>query len=302
KNTCYILAKRSNHSLENIEAFAREIVVHFLSTYPHVDGVDVQLESHNWTRIRTTTLQPVTKTSPGTAVNHGFRPTSTSGFDHPHSFYRGSDEKRVVKLVGERVTPYYPDPRDKAKGLSIRFQMESGMVDLYVLKTTGSSFENFHRDEYTTLKDASDRLFSTKVKCMWKYPAVTETVSASGPGTMSSIPYTAIWNGVKQIVLDVFSNHDSPSVQYTLYRMGQIALETYPEIVELSYELPNIHVFGYDLDRFPLGLKNTGKDQNIFYPVSDPSGEVERRWNRFLQYSRVIHKLLTAFSFFLACV
>lgn len=31
------------------------------------------------------------------------------------------------------------------------------------MKTTGSSFENFYRDEFTTLPEVSDRIFSTSI-------------------------------------------------------------------------------------------------------------------------------------------
>lgn len=38
-----------------------------------------------------------------------------------------------------------------------------------MLKTTGSSFENFIRDEYTTLPEVDDRIFSTSVDLVYAF-------------------------------------------------------------------------------------------------------------------------------------
>ena len=54
--------------------------------------------------------------------------------------------------------------------------------------------------------------------------------------------------------------------------MAKTVLEKYQQIDSIHYELPNKHYFAYDLDRF--GLKNTGKDNDIYYPLSSPSGKL----------------------------
>ncbi|KAJ3096821.1 hypothetical protein HDU96_000635 [Phlyctochytrium bullatum] len=272
KNTIYYLAKRSTETLETLELFAHTLATHFLSTYSHVDGVDVLIHSHNWSRLHTTTFTPTgTAGHPGTSVDGRgdslFAPTGpVRTLPHPHAFYRGGDEKRLTHLIAERL------PNNSA-----RFTTKSGLTDLLVLKTTGSSFERFHRDALTTLQDAPDRIFSTSVEASWAFPAVVEPLPASAvldhakqPSAFTAVNYDAVFRGVKQVTVDVFANHDSPSVQNTLYRMGEHILGVFPEVAEVSYALPNKHVFGYDLDRF--GLKNTGKDQNVYFPVTDPSG------------------------------
>ena len=53
--------------------------------------------------------------------------------------------------------------------------------------------------------------------------------------------------------------------------MAKTILEKFQQINSIHYELPNKHYFAYDLDRF--GLKNLGKDTDIYSPISDPSGE-----------------------------
>lgn len=58
---------------------------------------------------------------------------------HKWSFVRDGEEKGLVEvMVG----------RDESS-------VKVGVRDLLVLKTGGSSFENFYRDEYTTLQGES---------------------------------------------------------------------------------------------------------------------------------------------------
>jgi urate oxidase len=88
---------------------------------------------------------------------------------------------------------------------------------------------------------------------------------------ISQIPFDDIFDSIRQITLDTFATDNSSSVQATLYLMAKTALEKFQQISSIHYELPNKHYFIYDLDRF--GLKNTGKDADIYYPVDDPSGK-----------------------------
>ncbi|KAJ3046204.1 hypothetical protein HDV00_000016 [Rhizophlyctis rosea] len=258
KNTVYILAKKAKQpSLETIELFAREIVIHFLTTYSHVSEVDVLIEAHNWTRILTTTYEPTTDTTTGTAFE-----SSPATKEHPHSFFRAGDDKRTTRLVGTRVSK--PD--------TIKYQLTSGLKDLYVLKTTGSSFENYHTDKYTTLPPMSDRIFSTNIDATWSFGPLEETLSESAKSPLEDIPYDRAFKGVKQMTLDIFANHDSPSVQNTLYRVGDTILKHFEVVKEVSFVLPNKHVFLYDIERF--GLENKGDQAEVFYPVADPSGYI----------------------------
>jgi urate oxidase len=272
KNTIYYLAKKSPETLETIELFAHTIATHFLATYKHVEGVDISIQSHNWTRLTTTTMSPVTDDYAGTAVTGRgsglYTPTSATPVSpHPHSFYRGGEERRITKIFAQRISGTN----------DMKITGKSGLVDLLVLKTTGSSFENFHRCSLTTLPDMSDRVFSTSVECYWSFPAYKELIPSSAvfdhskaTSGFSAVRFDAIFRGVKQITIDIFANHNSPSVQNSLYRMGEHVLECFPDIHEISYALPNKHVFGYDLDRF--GLENKGKNMSVYYPVNDPSG------------------------------
>src|SRR5207247_619332 len=75
-----------------------------------------------------------------------------------HAFIRGSEEKATAEVAGARG------------GVEIH----SGVDNLIVLKTTGSAFEGYKRDRYTTLKETSDRILATAIKARWPYRGAPE--------------------------------------------------------------------------------------------------------------------------------
>ena len=162
---------------------------------------------------------------------------------HPFSFLARSDES-TVSLVASK---------DGTKHFSI------GLRNIKVLKGTESSFFGFSRDSYTTLPDVNDRIFSTKVN-----------VDYSLAPFKTAVDYTKLQSSITEIILDVFANSFSPSVQFTLYEMGKKVLERVPEVVDISFAMPNIHHFHVDLS--PFGLDNTGNNRTIYNPVNQPSG------------------------------
>ena len=56
------------------------------------------------------------------------------------------------------------------------------MKDLLVLKTTGSAFESFVRDEYTTLAEVNDRIFSTSIDLTYTFAPLPIPAPADGEG------------------------------------------------------------------------------------------------------------------------
>jgi hypothetical protein len=64
---------------------------------------------------------------------------------HPHSFLRDGEEKRVVAVVVSK----------DAAGGPPTATLSSGLKDLVVMKTAGSAFNGFWRDENTTLPGAT---------------------------------------------------------------------------------------------------------------------------------------------------
>ena len=159
---------------------------------------------------------------------------------HPHAFRRAGSERRTASVARDRQ--------------SVRVQ--AGLEDLVVMKTAKSAFEGFPRDRYTTLKETSDRLLATAVRATWRY----------------SRPYVAfgqLWRDVRRILLETFADHDSLSVQQTLYAMGEAVLETV-DVEEIHLSMPNKHHIPVDLT--PFGLENRNE---IFVATVEPYGLIE---------------------------
>jgi urate oxidase len=164
-----------------------------------------------------------------------------SGKPHSSAFTRAGDEKRTASLIGTR------------EGTTIR----AGIDDLIVLKTTKSAFEGFLRDPYTTLKEDRDRILSTVIHTDWLYEG-------------GDIEFSPIWHGVRQTMLETFAEHDSHSLQHTLYAMGEAVLNSFDRIREIYLSLPNKHFTPVNLA--PFGMDNSGE---VFLPTDEPHGLIE---------------------------
>jgi urate oxidase len=164
-----------------------------------------------------------------------------NGQGHEHSFVRGAGE-RTARITG--------DEGDR--------RVEAGLDNLLVMKTTASGWEGFFRDGFTTLADTNDRILATSVTADWSY------------GRAADLDFDGLWGGVRDRILATFTDHYSPSVQNTLYRIGKAVLEEYPEVEKIRLSFPNKHHIPYDLSRF--GVENEGE---IFWATDEPYGLIE---------------------------
>jgi len=248
KNTTYILAKTSPHVLNPV-LFALHLGLHFVNTYPHIHKAKISIEKLKWSRI----------VIPGKPEGHN------------HSFVRDGDEKRTVEVVVDATTG----------ANDVTATVSAGLNDLLILKTTGSSFENFIRDDYTTLAEVSDRIFSTTVSASYTFPILTSTSIA--PITIDSlakigaeIDYETIAKNVREATLEVFAEDESASVQATLYKTAEKILVSNPAVTDITYKLPNKHYIPVNLEFFH-GTKNVFPPSvaEVFTPVEAPSGYIE---------------------------
>jgi urate oxidase len=134
----------------------------------------------------------------------------------------------------------------------------SGVDDLIVMNTTGSEFHGFHKDEYTTLPEADDRILATAVTARWRH-ARAENADWGGSHKAAS-----------QHLIDAFADTHSLSLQQTLYAMGERVLRERDELVEVRLSLPNKHHFLVDLS--PFELDNPGE---VFFAADRPYGLIE---------------------------
>jgi urate oxidase len=212
-----VYALAKEEPIDDIESFGKRLVEHFLAAGPGVTSARAHVVEHPWVRLEV-----------------GGRP-------HEHAFQRGNGGNRVATVFGDGGEP----------------QIEAGIDDLLVLKTTGSGWEGFLRDRYTSLAETSDRILATSITARWSYRG-------------RDIQFGAAWRGVRQTILEAFADHYSPSVQFTLHHMGKAVLDARPEVERIRFSLPNQHHLLYDLGRF--GLEN---ENEIFHVTSEPYGLIE---------------------------
>jgi len=230
KQTTYILAKQ--HPVLPIERFASTLGGHFVTTYPHIHGATVSIAQQRWTRL------------------------TVDGAPHPHSFVADAGETRSATAVAG----------DGGAGIVVR----SALKGLRVLKSTGSAFHGFHRDEYARLPETWDRILSTEVECAWTW----RTFAGTGEVDAAAGRFDEAYETIKRITLDMFAKDNSASVQNTMYKMAELILEAVPGIEKVEYSLPNKHYFEIDLS-WHKGLQNTGKDAEVYAPQTDPNGLIQ---------------------------
>lgn len=195
-----IYIKAKEHPVNPPELYASHLGQHFIDTYPHITSAHIKVVVHRWTRM------------------------TVDGAPHPHSFFRDGQETRNVEATVAR-----------GKGIDLK----SSIVDLTVLKSTGSAFHGFLRDEFTTLGETWDRILSTDVDCLWTWKNFA-TVAAVEEGVER---FDKAWESARNIIMKTFATDESASVQATMYKMCEQILEAAPEVDRASFSLPNKHYF-----------------------------------------------------------
>jgi len=219
------------HPVTPPELFGSIVADHFVNKYAHIHAAHVRIITHRWTRME------------------------IDGKPHPHSFFRDGNDVRTVE-----VSAY------EGKGI----QIKSGIQGLLVLKSTGSAFHGFIRDEFTTLPEVWDRIMSTEVDSTWDWKLFPSLQAVKG-----SIPaFDKAYEVARKITMKVFAEDNSASVQATMFKMADLILKAEPLIDHVTYGLPNKHYFEIDLS-WHKGLKNTGKDAEVYAPQSGPNGLIK---------------------------
>jgi urate oxidase len=132
----------------------------------------------------------------------------------------------------------------------------AGVDGLVVLKTTGSGFSGFPRDQFTVLPETEDRILATSVTATWRYSTVPEDT-------------TRVWETARETMVERFFADRSASAQHQGWLMAVALLEAVPEIDEVDFRLPNQHHLPFDVARF--GMEHQG---TVFQPVSEPYGDI----------------------------
>lgn len=205
--------------IDSVAGFGRRLGARFLDASAAVRRATVTLVATPWQRI------------------------AVDGRPHPHAFTPAAGGQPVTTVTVERG------------GEPV---VTGGVRGLRLLKTTGSAFSGFLRDEYTTLPETRDRIMATTVVAAWGFAAADvdhERLAAAVPATIAAR----------------FASHDdSESVQHTLDAMGSAVLDAHPEIVWIRFTLPNEHHVLADLA--PYGRDNPDV---VFVATDRPFGVIE---------------------------
>ena len=207
---------------EEIEPFAIALGKHFLERYQQVRSANIDISERDCRRME------------------------IDGKPHPHSFVAGSEAKMFTRVVCTRDSN----------------SVDSGIRDFVILKSTGSGFEKYPKDEFTTLPETADRILATSFSATWAF--------AKSPSS-----YRDQNDKIIAAMLKVFANNFSPSAQTTLFQMGEAALAACPEISHVDLVMPNKHYLLIDLS--PFGLKNQNE---VFTPTDAPHGQIEASVSR----------------------
>ncbi|GAA3132354.1 urate oxidase [Kribbella aluminosa] len=219
KNTAFAFAKEKG--VGAIEDYALTLGDRFLEASAAASGARIEVEEYAWERIL------------------------VDGQEHDHSFVRtgGGVRNAVVNIDG--------------RGADRKAYVVSGISDLVVLKSTGSEFHGFLKDEYTTLPETNDRILATSLVARWRYDH-------------TEVDWDKSYDEIKGLLLSRFATIHSLALQQTLYGMGSAVLEEHPEVAEIKFSAPNKHHFLVDLA--PFGVENPGE---VFIAADRPYGLIE---------------------------
>jgi urate oxidase len=201
------------------EEFGQLLARHFTGRFAQVQGAEISISQKIWTRI------------------------STGAGPHPHSFTSTGSMRRTCLV---RI----------ARGGAA--MVSSGCAGLEVIKTTGSGFAGFLRDDYTTLQDTTDRILATTIDATWDFL----------PGAAPD--YNAVFQTASRVIPEAFAAHKSLSVQHSIFVMGEALLAQAPSVASVSFTLPNQHRHLVNLAPFGLGNEN-----EIFVATSEPYGLIK---------------------------
>ena len=199
-------------------AFALALCQRFLQAAPAADLVEVEIEQQPWERI------------------------VADGLETPHAFRQGAGARRVTTVSCRRNA----DP-----------VVTAGLRGLRLLKTAGSAFSGFLRDEHTTLEETRDRILATTLEARWGYDD-------------GEVDHPLLLDVVEDTLVSTFARHESESVQHTLHELGSAVISSFVEVAWIRLRMPNEHHIAADLSA--QGLDNDGE---VFVVTREPFGVIE---------------------------
>jgi urate oxidase len=207
---------------DEIEPFGLALGQILLDRYPQVTQATVRLSEQRWERMAVDS-QP-----------------------HAHSFLGNGPSRPFAVAVCSRGAA----------------SVESGVEELPLLKSAGSGFAGYVKDEMTTLAETRNRILATTLTAGWHFGRTPANYAQPNRAALEAM-------------LKVFATRYSPSVQTTVFEMAQAALEAVPELDRVRLAMPNKHCLLVNLA--PFDLENANE---IFVPTDEPHGHIEATVSR----------------------
>ena len=134
----------------------------------------------------------------------------------------------------------------------------SGIDDLLLLRTAGlRAASPRQQDDPTGLQDGVQRLLAGALGARWTYSSPDVTFG----------PYR---QGVRHVIVETFAAHARHSVRHTLAAIAEVALASFPEILDITLSM---HERPYrPADLFSAGVENP---DDVFLVLDEPLGMVE---------------------------
>lgn len=192
-----ILQRALDHAEPTLEGFLHGLGQDILGRYPEMEGVRLWATEHPWV---------AAPTGPG-----------------------GAPSTRLFRLEGNDHAIAEATLRRTADAGVVLEAVTAGQEGLRLLKTTGSAFTRFARDDATTLPERVDRPLFIHLDVGWAY---ADPAAALGEGRADP-------HAVRAVVLEVFEDLVSESIQQLVYVMGERILEAFPALSEVSFRGEN---------------------------------------------------------------
>jgi urate oxidase/2-oxo-4-hydroxy-4-carboxy-5-ureidoimidazoline decarboxylase len=107
----------------------------------------------------------------------------------------------------------------------------SGWEGMSLIKTTGSSFASFARDDYTTLPELVDRPLTIRLDAHWRYRDLADGV-AEGAGFLGP-------RAVRDEIERTFHEFNSRSIQQLVHEMARRLLDAHAQLSEIEFVAEN---------------------------------------------------------------
>jgi urate oxidase len=106
---------------------------------------------------------------------------------------------------------------------------------------------------------------ATEVSATWRYGS-----GGVAAGSPANVDHDAEHAAIRRTLLEVFADHDSPSVQTSMWLIGRAILERHAAVDEIRMTMPNLHHWRVDLT--PFGMEDRGE---VFVATREPHGRIE---------------------------